>query len=772
VTVVLCAGREPGVSFDRDVRPILSEYCFKCHGPDAKVRKAELRLDTRAGLFRTRKDTTVIVAGDPEHSELLRRVRANDDDRMPPASTKRRLSAAQIAVLRAWIEQGAKWEAHWSFEKPVRPELPDTAPDAWSKTPIDRFVLARLRAEHMSPAPEAERRRWLRRVTFDLTGLPPTRAEITAFLADEGDGAFERVVDRLLASPRYGERMAWDWLDAARYADTNGYQGDKTRTMWPYRDWVVAALNRNLRYDEFVTWQLAGDLLPDATFEQKLATAFLRNHMINGEGGRIPEENRVEYIFDQVETVGTTWLGLTLTCCRCHDHKYDPLSQRNYYELFAYFNQTPVTGAGDNPQTPPVLTVRSEADRRRLATLRQQLDRRQREVETAYLDSDAAYAVACDRRDAARSALEQFEKRTGKVRVMVMADRTTKRRETYVLQKGLYNQRREKVTAGVPDVLPPLPNDAPANRLGLARWLVAADNPLLARVVVNRHWQRFFGAGLVKTVEDFGAQGQKPTHPKLLDWLATEFVRTGFDVKALHRLIVLSATYRQSAKASPEQIARDPDNRLLARGPRHRLPSWMIRDAALAVSGLLVEKLGGPPVHPYQPDGVWAEATFGKSRYVPDKGSGLYRRSLYTFWRRIIGPTMFFDTPKRQTCSVRVSRTNTPLHALVTLNDTTYVEAARALAQRLLLARGLTTRARIAMGFELVTSRLPAARETDILARRLEALFDEFTAQPERAKRLLATGRSRSNPSLDPVEHAAWTGLCSLLLNLDEALSN
>src|SRR5262245_27709346 len=653
LAVVRTSAAEP-VNFGRDVLPILSDNCFRCHGPDANARKAKLRLDTQDGALR--KDSPIIVAGKSADSELVRRVSSSDaSEVMPPPKSNRKLTATQIETLKRWIDEGAKWGRHWAFDPPRRPTLPAVRDRRWPRNGLDRFILARLEAEGLTPSAEAPKETLLRRVTLDLTGLPPTPAEVDAFLADAAPGAYERVVDRLLASPHYGERMVWEWLDAARYADSNGYQGDGERTMWPWRDWAVDALNRNLPFDQFTVWQLAGDLLPGSTPEQKLATAFCRNHPINGEGGRIAEENRIDYVMDMTETTGTVWLGLTFNCCRCHDHKFDTLTQRDYYSLFAFFNQTPVNGGGGDPRTPPVLEFKTK---------------------------DVPPQV---------------------VKVMVMQD-MPKPRDTFLLTRGSYEKPAAKVHAAVPAALPALTNVKPqaANRLDLARWLVSAENPLTARVAVNRAWQQFFGVGLVKTSEDFGVQGEKPSHPELLDWLAVEFRESGWDVKALHRLIVTSATYRQSSKLTPALLERDPANRLLARAPRFRLPSWMIRDQALAASGLLARRAGGPPVKPYQPAGVWEEATFGGKRYQQDHGEALYRRSLYTFWRRIIGPTAFFDTTARQTCTVKPTRTNSPLHALTTLNDVTYVEAARALAQRVLTSGGSSPEERIDSAFRLV----------------------------------------------------------------------
>lgn len=703
------------IDFSRDVLPILSDNCFQCHGPDAKARKAKLRLDTPEGA------AAVIAAGKSGDSELVRRVTSMEPEEvMPPVKSNKKLTARQVAVLRQWIDEGARWGKHWAFVPPIRPAVPEIRNrKSEIRNGIDAFIVARLEKENLTQSRQAAKETLLRRVTLDLTGLPPSMEEVAAAMKDTSPDWYERVVDRLLASPHYGERMVWDWLDAARYADSNGYQGDGERTMWPWRDWAVDALNRNLPFDQFTTWQLAGDLLPDARFEQKLATGFNRNHMINGEGGRIPEENRIDYVMDMAETTGTIWLGLTFNCCRCHDHKYDPIAAREYYGLFAFFNQTPVNGDGGNPQTPPILEVPAKAP---------------------------------------------FSK--APVKVMVMED-MAKPRETFMLTRGNYEKPGEKVTAGIPLALTDAKPRAAKTRLDLANWLVSPENPLTARVAVNRVWQQFFGTGLVKTVEDFGVQGEKPSHPELLDWLAVEFQRD-WDIKRLHRLIVTSATYRQSSHVTPELLERDPSNRLLARGPRYRLPSWMLRDQALAASGLLVRQIGGPPVKPYQPSGVWEEATFGTKRYQQDQGDALYRRSVYTFWRRIIGPTPFFDAAPRQVCVVKPTRTNSPLHALTTLNDITFVEAARVLAERVMTE---SSEKRIERAFGLVLSREPNAAELRVLNGSLTRLRKSYAADAAAAKKLLAVGASKRNEKLEVVEHAAMTSVCLAILNLDEALT-
>ena len=755
------------ISFARDVLPILSDNCFTCHGPDDAQRQADLRLDTAEGARHA------IDASNPDHSELLLRIMSTDPDAiMPPPANGRSLTTAQKDILQRWIQQGAAWGQHWSFEPLQKPPVPDLMfADISARNAIDHFVQQRLHQEQLTPAAEADRRTLIRRVTLDLTGLPPTPAQVLAFLQDDRPDAYEQLADRLLSTEACGERLAWDWLDAARYADSNGYQGDNDRTMWPWRDWVVRSFNDNLPFDQFTIWQLAGDLLPDATTEQKLATAFCRNHMINGEGGRIAEENRVDYVMDMSETMGTVWLGLTFNCCRCHDHKFDPLSQQNYYQFFAFFNQTPIDGGGGNPQTPPVLDVPSDAQEEQLLQITNDLKQLAEGADVA----------------AERERLQQAEKELRKAipRVMVMQDRSELRR-TFVLDRGLYNEPTDhQVTAAFPASLP-APTDwinQPQNRLSLARWLVAEQNPLTARVIVNRFWQQVFGIGLVKTSEDFGVQGEYPIYKDLLDWLASDFRDSGWDVKRLLRTIVTSHTYRQSSEMhetdKTDDTGRrltlaeiDPENRLLARGARYRMPSWMLRDQALAVSGLLNSRLGGPAVNTYQPVGVWEEATFGNRKYQQDSGDAVYRRSLYVFWRRIIGPTMFFDNASRQTCMVKVLRTNTPLHALLTFNDTIYVESARVMAQRMLQRSDLNSDdERLRDVFERVVCRPPTTEEATILLDGFRRSQRHFAGMPMAAEQLLQVGSTPRDATLNAADQAAWTVLCLGLLNLDETLT-
>jgi len=819
------------VDFSRDILPILSDACFACHGPDEGSRKAKLRLDSREGALAAGKSGELaVVPGNTAMSELVRRILSKDEDEvMPPVKSLRQLTPAQRDLLKRWVEQGAKWGKHWAYEVPVRPEVPRvTRHSSLIKNPIDNFILARLAKEGLKPSLEAAKETLIRRATLDLTGVPPTPEEVDAFLADKSPNAYEKVVDRLLASPRYGERMAWDWLDAARYADSNGFQGDPERTMWPWRDWVVNAFNANQPYDEFTIWQLAGDLLPqDPKAKNRdpiLASGFNRNNMHNGEGGRIAEETRVENVFDRVETTATIWMGATFTCCRCHDHKYDPFTQRDYFGLYDIYNQMSETGQGRGGQAAPVIDMSTPAEEERVKKATQAFNAAVKEVEAFELKKfpraegkpliesaaselpgnlPATLARTLPQRrgvDALLEAIGYFEtdgkdadyvkvlkKLLAAVRtrdsaqnnitkVMIM-DQLAKPRDTFILSKGAYDKpTTNQILAAMPASLiskPQTPDSKAqtrATRLDLARWLVSPENPLTARVTVNRFWQSFFGTGLVKTAEDFGVQGEKPSHPELLDWLATEFVRSGWNVKALNKLIVMSAAYRQSSKVTPALVERDPENRLLARGPRYRMPSWMLRDVALAASGLLVDQRGGPSVKPYQPEGIWEEATFGKKTYKQDHGDALYRRSLYVFWRRIVGPTMFFDSAARQVCEVKQKRTNTPLHALSTLNDITYVEAARALAERVMLAAPAAA-ARLEYTFRLVLARPPSAAETKILLTRLDALQQQFTADATAAQKLLTVGESKRNEQLVPAEHAAWTGLCQLVLNLDEAIS-
>jgi SAM-dependent methyltransferase len=741
--------------FNRDVRPILSDNCFACHGPDKSKRRGDLRLDTKEGARGT------VVPGKPDESELIKRLLHDDvKKKMPPAKATRRPTKKQIETIRQWVAEGAKWEPHWAFILPTRPTPPVVH---GAVNPIDAFLLERLKKEGLSFSKEAPRPTLIRRLSFDLTGLPPTPAEVSAFINDRRPDAYERLVDRLLASPRFGERMALDWLDSARYADSNGYQSDRDRIMWPWRDWVVRQFNANVPFDTFTVEQIAGDLLPRATVQQQLATGFHRNHPLNGEGGRIAEESRVDYVVDRVDTTATVWLGLTLGCARCHDHKFDPFTSKEYYQLYAFYNSIDESGAVDRGgNANPVLEMATPEQEKKRAELKKEVAVAEAKVKGA----DAKTKPAAEKElKAKRDALTKFER--GIVNVMVMRDRP-KPRESHILIRGAYDKYGAKVEPLVIEKLARAPAGSPKNRLALARWLVDPKNPLPARVLANRYWQLIFGTGIVKTAEDFGVQGEPPSHAELLDFLAVEFRDSGWDTKRLIRLMVTSRAYRQSSATTPALREKDPLNRLLARSSRYRLPSLMIRDQALALSGLLVEKIGGPPVKPYQPAGIWEEFSFGFIRYTQDHGDKLYRRALYTFWRRTVAPTNLFDVAARQVCEVKPVRTNTPTHALITLNDVTYAEAHRVLASRVLREGGDD---KIGWLFQLATGRRLNGTERMVLARALARLRLHYEKAPEQARALIRAGEYPVDDKAGPAELAAWTGLCGLVLNLDEVIT-
>lgn len=747
------AGETQTIDFSRDVLPILADKCFHCHGPDGEARQAELRLDLKDNVFADRDGHRLVVPAKTEQSELLLRVTSNDvDARMPPKSEPRQLSSVQIDILRRWVEQGAAWTKHWAFEPAKRPELPAVSKREWPRNEIDHFVLTRLDREQLSPSTQATRETLIRRVTLDLTGLPPTPHEIDAFLADDMPGSFERVVDRLLASPRYGEHMARPWLDAARYADTDGYQNDRIRYMWPWRDWVIMALNDNMPFDQFTLEQIAGDMLPNPTLYQQIATGFGRNHRINSEGGSIPAEWAVEYVVDRVDTVGTIWLGLTVGCARCHEHKYDPISQRDYYELFAFFNNVAEWGLGpNNGNSPPFITPPKSwpfvsPDENRLI-------------------EPKPYELVTTQTSVVRP------KPGGKETVMVMHE-LEKRRPTYLLKRGQYDQPDDSTALEptVPESLGALAAGEPRNRLGLAKWLVHPSNPLTARVTVNRYWQQFFGIGIVSTSENFGIQGAPPSHAELLDWLANEFIRSNWDVKTMHRLMVTSATYRQASEASSQLRNRDPENRLLARGSRFRLPAHVIRDQSLAMSGLLAEQFGGPSVKPYMPPGIWR--SISNNKYQQDKGDKLYRRSLYTYWRRTIPPPtmMTFNAAEREVCIVRKSTTNSPLQALTLMNNVVFVEASRLIGERMLREGGGTLDEQVAFAFRLGTSRQPSSRELDLLRDAYHLFLWKYENDREAATSLLSVGEYPRDGSFDVTQLAAMTMVASTILNLDEVV--
>ncbi len=812
----------PPINFNRDIRPILSDKCFACHGPDPRHRGADLRLDQTEDGEDYFGAYSMIAPGDADASEIIRRVFSKKARLvMPPHDSGLDLSDQEKSLLRRWIEQGAPYSSHWAFDPVEAPTLPEVRNSEWPHNAIDRFVLARLEAQGMEPSEPAARHTLLRRLTLDLTGLPPTAEELDAFLADDTDNAYERAVDRLLASPRFGERMALVWLDAARYADTNGFSIDDHRDMWLWRDWVIDAFNRNMPYDRFLTEQLAGDLLPDATDQARLATGFLRNSMNTHEGGTIPEEYRVIYIADKIDTVSTVFMGLTMRCAQCHDHKYDPLSMREYYQMYAFFDSADIRGMGaTNANTPPIVRVDSaitdnaswKADmQRRIATLSRYLvhppellrARAQWEAR-AIADADGALAEALNTAAAQRTdahwhlineafattdvrwgrhvttikrEIEVLEAdlKAGRPSVMVMKEKGSK--QTYVLTRGEYDKpdKDQPVSAGVPEVLPPVTHGGDEfgtpTRLDLAKWLVRPDHPLTSRVAVNRVWQMLFGRGLVSTPNDFGSQGGYPTHPGLLDYLAARLIDSGWDTKALIKSIVMSATYRQNASAPRAAIEQDPQNTLLARAPRFRLPAEFIRDGALAVSGQLDPRVGGPSVYPSQPHGLWREVShFGYGNaytaqaFYPSDVSGLTRRSMYTFWKRTSPPPSLavFDAPTREVCVVQRSRTNTPLQALVLLNDPEYFGAARELAGLAMEAGGESTASRIDFMFRRATARRPAPDERGILSNRYNKAVAQFAEDPDAARAVIDSGSA---------EHAAWTVVASIILNLDETIT-
>jgi hypothetical protein len=806
--IVLCGsawGAAP-IEFNRDVRPILADTCFKCHGFDKNKREADLRLDIPDEAFKPRTgvdgdEVTPIVAGNLAKSDAWRRIVSNDpDELMPPAKSHLVLTDQQKDVLRRWIEQGAKYQAHWAFIAVKDPVIPQVAHKNWMRNEIDAFILSRLEREGLEPSPEADKRTLIRRVTFDLTGLPPTPEEVEAFVNDSAPDAYEHVVDRLLASPHYGERMTLDWLDAARYGDTHGFNNDTLRSMWPWRDWVINAFNSNKPYDTFLTEQLAGDLIPNATRDQQIATAFNRNHVMNSEGGIIEEEYRVEYVLDRTTTACNVFMGLTVQCARCHDHKFDPISQKDFYRLTAYFNS--LDEAGKLPydkDAPPLLKLPSAAQEKQMVAIAAEIARLETVVKTRHTLAEQTrgmwqpqlrktlatlnrYLNAVDSEHTAiQSKLDAARKREQEIdatipTVMVMQEMKPPRK-TFVLKRGMYDAHQEEVFPGTPSFLPPMPANAPPNRLGLAMWLTNPNHPLTSRVAVNRFWSQYFGIGIVKTVEDWGTQGEPPSHPELLDWLATRFIKSGWDVKAMQKLIVTSATYRQAARYTPELIERDPENRLLARGPRSRLPAEAIRDNALSLGGLLVDKIGGPSVMPYQPAGLWDDVIVGANypgtKYVQGHGDDLYRRSMYTFWKRTCPPPALsaFDAPDREYCQLRRPLTDTPLQALVLLNDPTYIEASRKIAERMMRDGGSTPETRIAFLFRLATAHSPATDELTVLSNTFSRQLERYKEDPNAAMKLLAVGESKSDAKLDPPELAAYTAVASMVLNLDEVIT-
>jgi hypothetical protein len=817
VCLSLPAQGQGEVSFARDVQPILSNHCYVCHGPDAQSREAKLRLDARASAI----ERGAIEPGDVDASELIYRVLSEDKvDQMPPASFHKPLSEAQKQTLKRWVEQGAAYERHWAFVAPKRAALPEVNRAEWPRNAIDAFVLARLEAQGLAPAEAADRRTLIRRVTLDLTGLPPTPEAVAAFVADPSPDAYEKVVDRLLASPRYGEHMTRYWLDAVRYGDTHGLHLDNYRSIWPYRDWIIEAFNDNKPFDRFTIEQLAGDLLDNPTRDQLVASGYNRSHITTSEGGTIPEEVYVRNTIDRVETTGTVWLGLTTGCASCHDHKYDPLTQKEFYELFAFFNSFDGNPRDNNrADHAPALRLPDEAMQKKLDELDQRLadaqaalaaaaeragpafqawlaepgavdnegiekllaipqtERTGKQTQTLrqhYLKAiDPDYPKRLAERDAAQKQRDRFY---NTIPTTLIYRETKAPRKAYVLERGQYDQKGEEVGRAVPSFLPAMADDAPRDRLGLARWLVRDDHPLTARVTVNRLWQQLFGTGLVKTSEDFGVQGERPSHPALLDWLAVQFVEDGWDVKRTMKRVVMSATYRQSAAVGPQAYRTDPENRLLARGPRMRLDAEVLRDQALAVSGLMNDAIGGPSVKPPQPAGIWKAVGYESSNtanFKADTGEKVYRRSLYVFWKRT-APAPYlvgFDAPNRESCVVRRERTNTPMQALIVLNEPQYVESARRLAERVMLEAQGDTAQRVDWLFNRALARPATDKERAILVAGYREQLAHYREDPAAAAELIATGTSTPNDALDPATLAAWTMTASTVINLDEFIN-
>ena len=1010
---------DDAINFSRDILPLLSDNCFKCHGPDEANRESDLRLDRHeTAIAKLDSGQTAVVAGKSSQSELLKRIATTDSDlKMPPPDSGKKLTTKQIELIRNWIDSGAEWSGHWAFQPPTKPSTPESVEKWQANNPIDHFVNARIAAAKLTPEDRASKETLIRRATLDLTGLPATIKEIDDFLADNSEDAFERVVDRLLSSAKYGEHMARYWLDAARYGDTHGLHLDNERSIWLYRNWVIESFNRNQSFDDFTIEQLAGDLLPEPTLQQRVATGFNRCNVTTSEGGSIDDEYYMRYAVDRVETTATVWLGLTAGCAACHDHKFDPLTQKEFYQLFSYYfslteramdgnallpppsvqvpsdeqsaqkkqysadlaatnkqikkiladfkytdpkpteplgelseetlvwiddelpaganaqgngnppwqfvgapdhpvhsgkKSTVRTGEGDgitqhfftgaNPKlklgenaklvtwvfldakNPPQTIqlqfndgswehraswgadkafgagrnntsnkmigklpelgkwVRLEVDaavvglkagselnglaftqvggtvhwdtagvtskslsddqkrslfaweqfRKKVkqpalpAEIQKLLDiekaKRTEEqtkqltrhyIQNVHPDSRAMLAEPLKAQATLRKQLADLEKAIPAT--LVMEDRKEPR-QAFILERGQYTEKRDKVSSAIPEWIAPPVKDAPANRLGLAQWLVQPNHPLTSRVTVNRFWQQFFGTGLVKTAEDFGVQGEQPSHPELLDWLAIDFVESGWDVKRCLKQIVMSATYQQSSRVNPDKLAVDPDNRLLARGPRFRLDAETIRDQALAVSGLLIDKIGGKSVKPYQPAGLWKPVGFGGSNtsvFVQDKGEKLFRRSMYTFWKRTVPPPSMatFDAPDRETCAVRRARTNTPLQALVLMNDVQYVEAARKFAERVVSEGGTSVEERVTFAFRSVMARKPNAAEIQSLTTLLTEYLSEFRKSPDAATKLLSAGESPRNEQLDANDLAAWTMVTHLLLNLSESVT-
>lgn len=735
------------VSYNFDVRPILSDKCYSCHGPDKTNRQAGLRLDIADSALAPLKETKgayAIVPGKPEISELVKRVKSTDPDyQMPtPDSHLGILTEREIKLLTAWVKQGAKFEKHWAYISPKKSKLPEVSNKQWAQNEIDYFTLSKMEEHGLEPNSEADKEALLKRVSLDATGLLPSVKMMDEFLNDESANAYEKMLDRVLNTPQYGEKMALYWIDIARYSDSYGYQDDNIRTQWPYRDWVINAFNNNMPYDKFITWQIAGDLLPGATKEQILATAFLRNHKYTEEGGVIPEEYRVEYVVDKVKTYSKGLLGMTVECAQCHDHRYDPISQKDYFGVFAFFNSSKETGfEGDvsisKPAKTPVLNLTKD--------------------------------------DIANTVSFINHKDTGMLSVSVMEELDTIR-ATHLLHRGVYDQPREVITPSpLPAVMDFDTTKYTRNRLGLAMWTVSKDNPLTARVFVNQIWQELFGRGIVKTTGDFGMQGNLPSHPELLDWLARDFVEHSWDVKYLIKKILLSATYRQSSKITQEHLSKDPENIYMAHAPRYRVKAEIVKDIVLSASGLLNPVIGGPSVKPYQPKGLWESATSGRGAlavYRQDSGNDLYRRGIYTFIKLTVPPPsmIIFDASNRDQCEVKRTNTNTPLQALVMMNDPAVLEASRVLAQKL-VKQNTSADENLRLAFRRIIARNPSDKEMKILGDYYKDQVQLFQSGKLKAGELLEVGEYPQEEGIDKNKTAALMKIVSTIFNMEEAIT-
>lgn len=735
------------ISYNFQVRPILSDKCFNCHGPDANKREAGLRLDIEAEAYKALKDhpqAHAIVPGKPSQSEVYLRVSSTDTSMvMPPTSSNLPpLTEGEIATIKKWIEEGGKYERHWAFVAPVKPAAPKVKNKDWPKNEIDFFTLKEMEKHGLTPNEAADKERLLRRISLDITGLPPTPEEIDSFAKNTSPDAYEKKIDELLSRKAYGERMAIPWLDVARYADSHGYQDDNYRSQWPWRDWVIHAFNENMPYNTFVTWQLAGDLLTDANKEQLLATGFNRNHKITEEGGVIDEEYRVEYVVDRTNTLGTALLGMTIECAKCHDHKYDPVSQKDFYRMSAFFNSIKEVGLESTVGGHETFAKNPRID-----------------ITKEDLDGVLSFMNKSD---------------TNRLQVSVMGDLDTMRK-TYILTRGNYDQHGDEVIAGTPASILAFPDSLPKNRLGLSKWMFDKNNPLTARVFVNRIWQEIFGRGIVKSSGDFGMQGDLPSNPALLDWLAVDFRDNGWDIKRLVKQIYMSATYKQSSVVTPEKLKADPLNIYLSYAPRIRMNAEMVRDLVLSSSGLLQPIIGGPSVKPYQPPGLWELATSGRgllATYKQDHGDKLYRRGMYTFIKRTVPPPsmMIFDASNRDQCEVKRSRTNTPLQALIMMNDPTVLESSLALADAL-ASKKENTEAALTNAFMRIVNRRPDKSELDILVQYWKDQDAYFKANPDIVDKVvgkIGEYKLKNSPSPDL---AAMVRTLQVIYNMDEAIT-